>query len=101
MRSEQRGASTSAVEVGNVTRQGFWLLLDGRELFLPFADFPWFRTASIEDLTTIERPSGDATAESTAAGASAPPSDNANFDAFSSLIATVFLKPPWDSISAR
>ncbi|MDH4043420.1 MAG: DUF2442 domain-containing protein [Gemmatimonadota bacterium] len=57
MRSEQRGASTSAVEVGNVTRQGFWLLLDDRELFLPFADFPWFRAASIEDLTTIERPS--------------------------------------------
>jgi hypothetical protein len=57
MRSERRGGSTSAVEVGNVTRQGFWLLLDGRELFLSFADFPWFRAASIEDLTTIERPS--------------------------------------------
>ena len=45
------------VEVGNVTRQGFWLLLDGRELFLPFEDFPWFRKASIESLTTIDRPS--------------------------------------------
>jgi hypothetical protein len=57
MRSEPRGRSTSAVEVGNVTRQGFWLLLDDRELFLPFADFPWFRSASIEGITTIERPS--------------------------------------------
>jgi len=55
--SGQRGGSTSAVEVGNVTRQGFWLLLDGREVFLPFADFPWFRAASIDSLTTIERPS--------------------------------------------
>lgn len=57
MRSEQRGRNTSAVEVGNVTRQGFWLLLDDRELFLPFADFPWFREASIEGITTVERPS--------------------------------------------
>lgn len=57
MRSEPHGISTSPVEVGNVTRQGFWLLLDGRELFLPFEQFPWFRRASIEALTTIERPS--------------------------------------------
>jgi hypothetical protein len=57
MKSGQRGESTSVVEVGNVTRQGFWLLLDGRELFLPFEDFPWFRSASIESLTTIDRPS--------------------------------------------
>jgi Protein of unknown function (DUF2442) len=57
MKSEQHGVSTSQVEVGNVTRQGFWLLLDDREFFLPFQQFPWFRNASIEGLTTIERPS--------------------------------------------
>ena len=57
MKSEPRGTSTSPVEVGNVTRQGFWLLLDGQEFFLPFEQFPWFRRASIEGLTTIERPS--------------------------------------------
>ena len=57
MTSGQRGSATSAVEVGNVTRQGFWLLLDGRELFLAFANFPWFRDASIEALTAVERPS--------------------------------------------
>jgi hypothetical protein len=45
------------IEVANVTRHGFWLLLDGQEHFLPFAQFPWFRDASIENLTTIERPS--------------------------------------------
>lgn len=57
MKSEQRGRSTFPVEVGNVTRQGFWLLLDDRELFLPFAEFPWFRDASIEGVATVERPS--------------------------------------------
>ena len=57
MKSRQRGRSTSAVEVGNVTGHGFWLLIDDQELFLPFDQFPWFRNASIESLTTIERPS--------------------------------------------
>lgn len=57
MRSEKPGGSTLAVEVGNVTRHGFWLLLDERELFLPFDNFPWFRHASIERITTVERPS--------------------------------------------
>ena len=42
------GTSTSAAEVTHVSRHGFWLLLDGEELLLPFADFPWFRKASIE-----------------------------------------------------
>jgi Protein of unknown function (DUF2442) len=57
VKSEQRGKSTSAIEVGNVTGHGFWLLVDGRELYLPFDQFPWFRQASIEALTRIERPS--------------------------------------------
>ena len=57
MTSEQLGSSTLAVDVGNVTGQGFWLLLDGRELFVPFEHFPWFRDASIAHLTTLERPS--------------------------------------------
>ena len=36
------GTGTLAVEVKNVSRHGFWLLLDTEELLLPFADFPWF-----------------------------------------------------------
>jgi hypothetical protein len=32
------GAATSAAEVTNISKHGFWLLLDGRELFLPFED---------------------------------------------------------------
>ncbi len=33
-----------------------WLLVDGRELFLAFDSFPWFRDASIARLAHIERP---------------------------------------------
>lgn len=53
------GANHSAVEVTHISKDGFWLLLDGEELLLPFPDFPWFRQATIEQLTTVEWPSAD------------------------------------------
>ncbi len=48
-----------AAEVTHVFQQGFWLLLDGEELLVPFADFPWFRQATIEQLSAVEWPSPD------------------------------------------
>jgi hypothetical protein len=57
MKSARRGKRTSKVEVTNVSRLGFWLLLDDRELFAPFAAFPWFRDASIGQILGVERPS--------------------------------------------
>jgi Protein of unknown function (DUF2442) len=50
------GAATLEVEVTNISRHGFWLLLDGRELFLPFDEFPWFKGASVEAILRVERP---------------------------------------------
>jgi hypothetical protein len=57
MTSVKLGQGISAVEVTNVSKHGFWLLLGEEELFVPFADFPWFREASIEKLTNVEQPS--------------------------------------------
>jgi hypothetical protein len=56
-RFEMPGTATSGVEVTNISRHGFWLLLDGRELFLSFEDFPWFKHATIEAILRLERPS--------------------------------------------
>jgi len=50
------GASTSQVEVTNISQHGFWLLLDEDELFLPFKDFPWFKSAPVEAILRLERP---------------------------------------------
>ncbi len=50
------GAATSEVEVTNISQHGFWLLLDGQELFLPFEDFPWFKRATVEAILRLERP---------------------------------------------
>jgi hypothetical protein len=53
------GTNISAAEVTHVSMHGFWLLLGDEELLLPFSEFPWFRQATIEQLTTIEWPSLD------------------------------------------
>ncbi len=42
-----------------MSKHGFWLLLDSEELLVPFVDFPWFRRATIEQLTDVEWPSQD------------------------------------------
>ncbi|MEQ9210232.1 MAG: DUF2442 domain-containing protein [Pseudomonadales bacterium] len=45
---------TSGTEVTNVSSHGLWLLTQGKELFLSFEDFPWFKNASIGDITAVE-----------------------------------------------
>ncbi len=56
MRSARRGTRTSRVEVTNISTHGFWLLLDEREVFLPFKAFPWFRGATVAQLLNVQRP---------------------------------------------
>jgi len=50
------GPATSEAEVTNISQHGFWLLLDGRELFLPFEEFPWFKQAPVDAILRLERP---------------------------------------------
>ena len=57
MTSARHGQSTLAVEVTNVSPHGFWLLVEQREYFVPFEDFPWFRDARIAELMKVELPS--------------------------------------------
>lgn len=53
------GSITLAAEVTNVSNHGFWLLLGDEELLLPFDQFPWFKKAIIEQLTTVKWPTSD------------------------------------------
>ncbi len=53
------GTVISALEVTNISRHGFWLLLGDEELLLPFEQFPWFKSATVEQITRVERPSPD------------------------------------------
>ncbi len=54
MKSARPGKRTSPVEVTNVSEHGFWLLIETREHFIGFDDFPWFREASIAELCRVE-----------------------------------------------
>ena len=55
-KSATPGRGTSQVEVTNVSPHGFWLLISDREVFVPFKEFPWFRDASIREITNVELP---------------------------------------------
>lgn len=39
-----------------ISRHGIWLLLGDRELFMPFDDFPWFRSASVAAIQDVQWP---------------------------------------------
>jgi hypothetical protein len=47
------------VEIKSITALGFSIQLDARELFVAFADFPFFKDAAIGQLLKVERPSSD------------------------------------------
>jgi hypothetical protein len=51
------GTSTSPVEVTNISKHGFWLLLENEELFLPFSEFPWFQEVPVGKILNVELPS--------------------------------------------
>lgn len=59
MTSAALGVPTSLAEVTNISQHGFWLLLGDEELFLPFAEFPWFRDVAVGKILHVELPSSN------------------------------------------
>jgi hypothetical protein len=57
MKSAKLGKRTLDVEITNVSKHGFWLLIGDKERFVPFDQFPWFRDAPIGQLLNVELPS--------------------------------------------
>ena len=57
MNSLTHGNSTSEVEVTNISAHGVWLLAHGKELFMPYDDFPWFKDQPIKSISHVEEPS--------------------------------------------
>ena len=48
------GTDISAPEVTHVSRHGLWLLLADEEIHMPFEHFPWFRRATIDQISHVE-----------------------------------------------
>ena len=53
------GLVTSEIEISVISNKGFWLLLNDEELFVPYAEFPWFNNATVDALSTVEWPSSN------------------------------------------
>lgn len=53
------GIATLTAEVTHISQNGLWLLLGDEELLLTYEQFPWFRKATIDQLSHVERPTKD------------------------------------------
>jgi len=56
MKSKIAGKNISVVEVLNISKHGFWLFIRGKEYFLSFRDYPWFKEAKIDSILKVELP---------------------------------------------
>jgi hypothetical protein len=53
------GTAILEAEVTHISTHAVWVLLGNEELAIPFAEFPWFKKASVDQIVTVERPSED------------------------------------------
>lgn len=53
MKSLASGTSTSAAEVVGISKFGVWVYAAGKEFFLPYEDFPWFRDAKVSSVYNL------------------------------------------------
>ena len=45
---------SSAAEVTNIDRFGIWMLVAGKEHFLPYKEYPWFHGATVREILNVE-----------------------------------------------
>ena len=50
------GSNTLDIDVTHISKNGFWILFNQEELLISFEYFPWFKKATIEQISTVERP---------------------------------------------
>jgi len=41
------------IEVTNISVHGFWVLVNDKEYFISFEDFPWFKEKTIKEITNV------------------------------------------------
>lgn len=54
MKSQKLGKNTSAVEILNISIHGVWVFADGREYFMSYQDYPWFKDANVRAIHNVE-----------------------------------------------
>ncbi|MCP5246037.1 MAG: DUF2442 domain-containing protein [Burkholderiales bacterium] len=59
MNSETAGTLTSKAEIIHIPSHGVGLLAGDKELFMPYADFPWFKDAFVGKVLNVTEPTLD------------------------------------------
>ncbi len=54
MKSSKRGKSILKPEITNISEHGFWLFFKSKEYFLPFESFPWFKNATVQQISDVQ-----------------------------------------------
>mgnify|MGYP000741847582 CR=1 FL=1 len=53
MALQKPGKNISEVEVSNISNYGVWLLLNEKEYFLSYDEYPWFKDAKVSDILNV------------------------------------------------
>jgi len=54
MRSSAPGKNISNIEILNISLNGVWLYVAGKEYFMPYEKFPWFKEAKVKEIYNLE-----------------------------------------------
>lgn len=54
MKLKEPGKITSEIEVLNISMHGFWLYVKGKEYFLPYDDYPWFKDVKVSEILDVQ-----------------------------------------------
>ena len=48
------GKNTETIEVTQISNNGIWLFANGKELFLAYKDFPWFKDSPVRKILNVQ-----------------------------------------------
>ena len=54
MNSKTLGRNTPEVEITNISQNGVWLWAKGRESFMSYDDFPWFKDVPVKKIFNVK-----------------------------------------------
>ena len=54
MKSSVHGSDTLNIEITGISMHGIWLFSHGKELFMSYEEFPWFKKQTVESILNVE-----------------------------------------------
>jgi len=54
MKLSKHGKNISKPEITNISEHGFWIFYKASEYFLPFEQFPWFKDATVQQISEVQ-----------------------------------------------